>query len=175
MNIHPLLVHFPIGLLVMYAIFEMLRFRSLRALSYWFYVKAIFVIAGTGAAYIAFGGGEIAEEIVGTLDPSKLPLIETHSGFAGATTAVFSILALAYLIVWIARARHTENSGQINNKSMRFIFRSAQFILGTPLAPVFALVGLITMIITGALGASIVYGPDVDPFVKVIYSFIMGR
>jgi len=38
------------------------------------------------------------------------------------------------------------------------------------LIPLLALLGLVLIIITGGLGAAIVYGPNVDPFVNFIYS-----
>jgi len=32
----------------------------------------------------------------------------------------------------------------------------------------------ISVMITGALGVSIVYGPDIDPMIKLIYTTVVG-
>jgi len=45
----------------------------------------------------------------------------------------------------------------------------------SPLLAIPALIGLAAIVVTGALGAAIVYGPDIDPFVKIIYSLTGQR
>jgi len=48
------------------------------------------------------------------------------------------------------------------------------FILFPPVAIVLALAGLVAITVTGGLGGAIVYGPDADPFFKLVYHFIVG-
>jgi len=43
------------------------------------------------------------------------------------------------------------------------------FLIETPIVYVLAIAGIIAITFTGALGAAIVYGSDVDPIVKIIY------
>lgn len=81
MNIHPLFVHFPIGILVLYTAFEFARLKFITKQQFYIPLKSILAILGTAAA-----------------------------------------------------------------------------------------LGLVAITITGGLGASIVYGPDVDPVVHFIYS-----
>ena len=47
MNIHPLLVHFPIALLTIYSLLELVPFKQIYRQSYWFYTKAIILIIGS--------------------------------------------------------------------------------------------------------------------------------
>ena len=44
MNIHPIFVHFPIALLTLYSLAELIRWRRITELAYWFYVKAFAMI-----------------------------------------------------------------------------------------------------------------------------------
>lgn len=175
MNIHPLFVHFPIAFLILYAICELLRFKAFQSLPYWFYIKAILVIIGTAFAYIAIAAGEAAEHIVTKDKPFLKPLIEAHAGYAGASTLIFSVLAFCYLVAWLEKIF---GSAFFENKTLMaityFIIKVKNLFIETKLVLLFALAGLITMIITGALGASIVYGPDADFIVKFIYTIIIG-
>lgn len=54
--------------------------------------------------------------------------------------------------IWIAIKKHTG------------------YVLRSPFLPFLALIGLIAITMTGALGGAIVYGPNVDPVVKFVYS-----
>jgi uncharacterized membrane protein len=45
-NVHPLLVHFPIALLVVYSLLEWVPLKKLANLSSWFYIKATFLFFG---------------------------------------------------------------------------------------------------------------------------------
>jgi len=166
MNIHPLLVHFPIGILVLYTAFEILRFSFIVKRPAYFEIKAILIILGTISAYLTFSTGEIAEELIQVTDPTKMPLVEIHSMYAGATVVIFSILAGTYLVEWCRRNNFLSFITKIGiiQKLTRFILR---------FSPLLAILGLITITITGGLGAAIVYGPDVDPFVNFIYKIFI--
>lgn len=167
MNIHPVFVHFPIALMTFYAICELLRFKKLTNTTYWFYVKAVLVIAGTLSAFLALNTGELAEHLA---DRGLRPLIETHSAFASASTWIFGIISLLYLISWISRSELNQkilNSkiGSIWNKKVYW----ANKIINSWFIILLAFVGLCMITITGALGGAIVYGPNVDPIVSFIY------
>lgn len=163
MNIHPLFVHLPIGILLLYIAFEILRFKFITSRPSYFEVKTILVIAGTLSAFVTSGTGDMAEDAVRQTNPEKLPLVEVHSTFAAATTIIFSMLAAAYLVEWCIR-----------NQKLAFITRISvlrklsRVVL--KLSPYIAALGLIAITITGGLGASIVYGPDADPLVTIIYA-----
>ncbi len=168
MNIHPIFVHFPIALLTIYAIMELLRFKKLSALPYWFYVKAILLITGSVSVFLARYTGEIAEHSI--RDKSLHGVIELHSTFALFTFVIFGILALIYIVVWVDR----ENLGskialsQIGT-AWNNIVKFAHSMFRSPFMPIMAFIGLIVITTTGALGGAIIYGPDVDPIVQFIY------
>jgi uncharacterized membrane protein len=178
MNIHPLFVHFPLGLLIVYALLEVAslfpRFRRIESLST---VKAFLAIAGGVFAYITAFFGEMAEEALNPSGPLAA-LIGTHSMFAYSTIAVFSLLAGAYLVRFISASRVGANpifTLPVIKPAWRFLTALSQFILFPQIAAVLALGGLVLITITGGLGASIVYGPNFDPFVHFIYgTFFRG-
>ena len=163
MNIHPLFVHFPIGILVLYTAFEILRFKIITKRPWYFEIKAVLSIIGTLAAYATASTGELAEDILRISSPDKMALVEIHSMYAVVTITIFSILAGSYLFEWLKKA------GQVKIiTKILFLNKLSYFI--QKYSPLIAIVGLVSITITGGLGASIVYGPDVDPFVTFIYS-----
>ena len=156
-NVHPLFVHFPIALLTLYSVLELIRFRIIRRQQYWFYIKAVLVIIGAASAWVAAYFGGIAEHMV--TDRSIRPLIEMHSNWATITIAIYSILGVAYLIGWAEKI----------GISWRPLSKLKWLIIETPFVWILSTAGLIALLITGALGGSLVYGPSNDPVTNFIY------
>lgn len=159
MNLHVIFVHFPVALLTIYAIMELARFRFLRSLPYWFYLKAALLILGELGALAALATGDAAEHLF-RARPDLRPLIETHSTFGGITGAFFGALAILYLAAWFGKTR---TSNRVTGIAERFL-GSAWMIL-------FGLIGLGLITVTGALGGTIAFGPDVDPLARFIYNW----
>lgn len=162
MNIHPAFVHFPIALLIVYAVLECIRPSYVMKHRSWHDIKAAFVILGTLSAFAALSTGEMAEE---NLQGSQHQLVELHSFFATASTWIFAILAVAYLIALV-----TEHVSALSSHSWwKTISGIGAFIEKPFIAISLALLGIVSLTITGALGGALVYGPDVDPIVSFIY------
>lgn len=64
MNIHPLFVHFPIALLTVYAVAELLRFKRLTSQVWWWNVKTLLLGVGLLGGFATLQTGEIAEELI---------------------------------------------------------------------------------------------------------------
>lgn len=150
-NIHPLLVHFPIALLTVYSLLEIISVGKIRNLPYWFYIKAILLIIGSISTLPTILSGLIIQNQFSTL----ATLVTLHSQFGKLTAITYGILGIIYIYLWIAKSR---------NKTSLYSFFSNQFFLN-----ILALLGLIIVLITGALGGSIVYGPNLDFFTSFIY------
>ncbi len=170
MNIHPILVHFPIALLTIYAFMEMIQYKKLKNTDYWFNLKATFVIIGTIFAYLSLSTGELG---INLYNRSYLPLIYTHEFIATATTYIFTFIALIYLISLINRKKLELKSKilkLIPKKGWIKIINFSNYILNKNIIIIsLAIIGLIAILITGSLGGAIVYGPNVDPVVNFIY------
>ncbi|MCX6789985.1 MAG: hypothetical protein NTV60_00465 [Candidatus Kaiserbacteria bacterium] len=178
MNIHPLFVHFPIGLLVVYSVLEIGAYVSptLRRQSWLFGVKAFLLFVGVLAAFTALVTGGMAEELVENTE--RAFILEVHSPIAGITTLLYLVLASAYLICVFDRNGWWSRLFQMNKVfawSWHMKKSVAHFILDTWFLPVLALLALIGMTVTGALGAAIVYGPNADPFVTFIYHLFWAQ
>lgn len=167
MNIHPLFVHFPIALLSVYAVFEIVSIRRWQESTWIHPFKTILLTIGSVFSFLSLSTGELAEESVLIKNSTLRSLIETHSLFATITTYLFVALALAYLFETLLRSVYVLKVPKGIQKvigwySQRFLTRSFRRLL--------AVGGLITVFITGALGGAIVYGPTADPFVNFIYT-----
>ncbi len=159
-NIHPMLVHFPVAFIFAYAIAEFLRFRKITAQPYWFFVKASLIIFASLSTIPTIIFGLIAKA---TLADSTLigyeDVVLVHETFAICTAVIAGLVALAYFIAWLNRY----------NRALKFS-NYARFMLGAPISIIFALILIIMITITGALGGTMAYGPDAEPISHVIYN-----
>lgn len=172
MNIHPLFVHFPIGLLVVYSVLEIGAYvwPTLRRQTWLFPVKAFLLFVGVLAAFATLVTGGIAEDLIAT-NPRAF-ILAVHAPIAVVTTLLYIILAAAYLIRMFDQKGWGNRIIGLNLPFMRiWSFKKyvAYLVLDTWLLPVLALLALVGMTFTGALGAAIVYGPNADPFISFIY------
>ncbi len=145
MDLHPIFVHFPIALLTVYAIFELVRFKKVVNKFYWFYIKATLAIAGELFAFLAY---------LSSPNEGGHPLVEMHETFAIATICIFAIISVSYLLEWFKPSKYS-----------LFVMRPYIII---PLA----LLGLAAITITGGLGGAIVYGTHFDPFMAPVFKFL---
>lgn len=172
MNIHPLFVHFPVALLSIYSIMELLQFKKLRESHSWNIVKAVFVILGSLTSFLAIQTGELAEQAFGNSE-----LVSVHSQMGELVGWFFGILAFIYLIRtinrefetiknWLWNAKYIRNVWMVLSKITDILFKQWWIFI------ILGLMGLWIISVTGALGGAIVYGPDADPFVSFVYNFI---
>ncbi len=180
MNIHPIIVHFPVALLMLYSIAEFLRFKFLRERLWWFYLKAAFVIFGFIGAGFALLTGEIAEKHYRD-NPAMRHIIGTHSNWAKISFIIYAVAALAYFVVFLKQEGVLDFlSIKLRSNKMlmilnSFLFSSALLINGMMegwTIIFLALAGLIALTITGALGGSIVYGSSADPIIRIVYGLL---
>jgi len=172
MNLHPIVVHFPVALLTFFAVLELIRFRKLAAQSWWFPLKAVLVMSGGVGALAARQTGEMIEDEFrggGVMDR----VLEAHQFAANATIAVFGIIAAAYLVTWVLQSAWGVRIAASAEWGMsaRFVGAIARFIMRPPVIVVGALLGLFLVTVTGGLGGILAYGPDVDPVTKLLFSF----
>ncbi len=172
MNIHPVIVHFPVALLTIYALMELLRFKKISAQPYWFYTKAIFLFIGGLGSLAALQTGEWAADALGK-SAKMSEVLQRHEFFAKASIITFGILAVSYLILWLEREQFTPwIKFELFRKIWRIKVGFAKFVVETKLVILLALAGLLFITITGGLGGIMVFGPSADPFFGFIYQLL---
>ncbi len=173
MNIHPLFVHFPIALFVLFVFFEFITLfiKNQKFRTGIEHTKSVFIILGILSALPTLITGGIASHLV-----DKGDIVEVHETFAQLTVAVFGLLAGGYTLRvldalgWSKRLIKVHSS---IDSLFKYGRKLADFVMLSNVRLFLAVVGLVLVTITGALGASIVYGPNIDPTVHFIYSLFM--
>ena len=163
MDFHPIFVHFPIALLTVYSLFELIRFKKVLDNPIVFGMKALLLILGTAAALVALETGDLAKQ----MHAVRSQAVQTHEFFAQVTAILFSVLASGY--IWKVLSSSGLNFGSLG----KLLNRISHFLIETWFAPLIALAGLVALTITGALGAYMVYGAGIDPFVNFIAKLLI--
>ena len=168
-NIHPIVVHFPIALLTLYSLLEIISVGRLKNKSEMFWTKFILVTTGGITLLVARQAGSVAKHLVS--DHSLYPLISRHEQFANYSTAVFGVIAAGYMCIALRRLNWRITT--IVPVFWEFLYGIGDIITSNYLAKLLALVGIIALTITGALGGTIVYGQNNDPFTNFIYHLVI--
>ncbi len=174
MNLHPIFVHFPIALFTLYCLFELLRFKRLRENDTWFYLKLSLLVIGTAFGFVALQTGDIAKHLLESARGN--PLVSLHEFWAQFTVSFFGFLSACYLIAWAKKydlRRITERNNFIK-KCWSVLLWIEHLMIETPLAVLLAVLGFLALVITGALGGSIVYGTNADIFTKFVVRLLLG-
>lgn len=163
-NIHPLVVHFPLALLILYSLLEFIFFKKAREKL--FITKAILVILGTISIFVAREAGELAAK--GFTNGSLQNVLTLHQTFSLISLYIFLILSASYILMIIRRTN--SNLSQAKLVLSLHAFASNPFFL-----MLFALLGLFAITITGAMGGILVWGEANDPFAQIIYNFFVKQ
>ncbi len=146
MNIHPAFVHFPIALLTFYSLVELLPLVQFFPKVAWTQIKHFLLYAGTLSILPAMVTGLMAAQMDG--ENVVLPF---HRAGAFTILVLFSIAS--FLALWNHFRPFTHQK----------LLRGFQKLLAT--------LGLIALIVQGALGAAMVYGYHADPITSFVSSF----
>lgn len=171
-QLHPVVVHFPIALLTVYALLELIPWRRTWTDPRWIFVKRILLILGTMGILVALESGEARGGEVFDVGTA----LAYHARLADITRIIFVLMAGSHVVnmigAWVTqRVRKYEWA----HVSWKVVERIAFFFLLRPVTILLASIGLVVLTITGALGGGMVYGPDADPVVRVVYSLFKLR
>lgn len=158
MNIHLILVHFPIALLSLYAIFELLSLTPFGRNSKWFSYKALLLFCGFVFSIPTYIAGKYLESIYG-----EIRTIELHGLFATLSIMVFGLCAILYF-ARILEINKTITHARIQ-KIIYMIAKFANIRITIPLS----IIGFVLLLITGAIGGGMAHGSNADPFTKFIF------
>ncbi len=164
-NIHPLFVHFPIAFLLLYSLLKVLPFYKWFPAASWKYTRLVILIAGVLGAFLASSTGEIAEGIVQV----NHNVVETHAVFASVSTWIYGVLLAGEILV-IANPFFTKKITSQN--LLRFYIFIQKILTNNFLSITLAIVGVITISLTGLLGGAMVYGTTADPFAPFVFRLL---
>lgn len=170
MNVHPLLVHFPIAFLSLYALLELLRFTVFTKQPYWFYLKAVLLFMGVFSAGLAILAGLLIEQQFS----NQGALLVLHKNINEIASFLFAVLAFSYLVSWLERTREFKMPSSLKS-FWKLSLWIKHITLETWFLYVIVLAAFFLITIGSALGGIIVYGPNLDPFTQFIYRIFFGN
>jgi uncharacterized membrane protein len=177
---HPILVHIPIAFLTIYTLLEICTsfFVRLNTKTV-FYIKAFLMLIGIVGVSGALATGEVASQL--NRDFVSRTILRAHEEWAEFTSGFFWIPAILYILMILSYERSYFEAKIISlfgqQKIIITIFslvsKVSNFVQKNHwILVIFALVGLVAVTVTGALGGALVYGKDADPFIQIVISIL---
>lgn len=164
-NIHPILVHFPIALLVLYSVVKILPLQRLFPQVAWRQIERMLLTFGFLGALAALATGDLAEQIA----KPEHDIVEMHSTFADISTILYGFLLLgevaSILNGRIFADKHWYKTAKISRLFERVLCNRVFSIL-------LSLAGLICITVTGLLGGVMVYGSTSDPIAPFVLKLL---
>ncbi|MES2409772.1 MAG: DUF2231 domain-containing protein [Patescibacteria group bacterium] len=163
MNIHPLFVHFPIALLMLYSILELIKVKNIEEKFNLLYTKSILLFAGMIGGFVALQTGDIASHLLPR--DERTSILHFHEMFAQMSIFLYGILAFGYILKFI------EPYLTSTNFKFNWLVTDLRIIILSPIVSInLSILGFITLTITGGLGGILVYGPNVDFVTTFLYT-----
>jgi len=162
-NIHPAVAHFPIALLVIYSLLELIPFSRIREKL--FLTKTILIGIGTISIIAVGETGEVASKNY-TGEVAKI--VSVHETLSLVSLIIFGTIFCIYALM-IARKLKLKQLNALYSSSM------FPFITHPYLRMVLAVAGITAISLTGTLGGAIVWGSTNDPFTKAAYELFFGK
>lgn len=164
-NIHPLMVHFPIAFIFVYSVVKIFPFDKYFPKVLWKDLERAFLFVGILGAFAALLTGEGAQHLV----RSNHKLVDMHSFFATAAVWIYGAILLGEILSII--------TPWINQRLrlpivLKIIFFLRNLLTDRFFSKILAILGLITISLTGLLGGVIVYGTSSDPLAGVILKIL---
>lgn len=142
-TLHPLVIHFPIALLLIAPLFVVLAVRGSKEKQRTFLWSALILLAlGTASLYLAIGTGKAASNLV-PRTPEINAILEYHRTLARETAITFTVATAAFALILLIS---------------KFDIRASDL---TPLLPltfiVSYLIGVVLLIVAAHNGARLVH------------------
>lgn len=164
-NIHPILVHFPIALLLIYSGIKILPWAKWFPRVAWKSTEVILLCLGVLSAFVAASTGETAERLI---RPDH-QLVEMHSLFASISIFLYGALLLGEVLSFLT----PEIIGKIKLEKINPLLKFIQKVLTHSLfSKILAFLGILAISVTGLLGGVMVYGLSADPLAPMVLNIL---
>lgn len=164
-NIHPMVVHFPVALLLFYSIIKILPWSKWFPNVSWKHIERALLLAGVLGAFVSLSTGEVAEHLT---NPNE-KLVEMHAFFAGLSTWLYGALLAGEFLTLVSPWLIAK---QFLVPLMGLISWIQKILTHITLSKFIAFFGLIAISITGLLGGVMVYGTTADPLANVVLKIL---
>lgn len=159
-NLHPIFVHFPIAFLFLYSLLALLPFETWFPKISWKPFRLLLLVVGLVGAFVSSATGEVAADLTNV----DHDILEFHEWFAGTSTFIYVVLFAGE--IW---GRLTEFIKTLQIPLLASLFHVIKQIITNKLfMSLFAIGGLISMMLTGMLGGIMVYGTMADPLAPLL-------
>ena len=164
-NIHPIIVHFPIAFLFLYSLIILLPVQKWFKNISWKTSEQLLLMTGTLGIFVAKASGSLAQQIT---QPNR-QLSEMHELFANATTWFYLILLIIeFSPMIISYIRKKKNLSQKIKPLIKLLQRVYKLLNKNWIINTSALLGVISLFLTGLLGGVMVYGISADPLAPFV-------
>ena len=130
--LHPLVVHFPIALLLVAPILVVIGMTSQRHAAGLFIAAFVLMVIGTVATYFAVATGNAAAEVAEQM-PRASAILESHEELAESTRVIFTVLTVLFAAILasqlLAKRRFGRRSSLVLNAAFLLLYSSGALIL----------------------------------------------
>lgn len=171
MNLHSIIVHFPIACLVLYSWIEIISLFSIRTKKNLETTKYFLLIVWVLWTFGALQSWEVAQDLFW-----KSELIHTHEEFWEKSHMIYVIISCFYLAKLVITKRIFAKYWTKREKS--HLSRFISFVDSTTSHYIIALISLLWVVllsITGALWWAISHWADTDPIVRFVYDIFIWK
>jgi uncharacterized membrane protein len=166
-NIHPIFVHFPIALLLIYSVIKIVPFQKWFPKVAWKHLEMFLLVMGVLGSFAAIYTGEASEHLI---SPKNRQLLEMHAFFAVASAWLYGLILFGEVLFFINPiiTEKIKLPPRVNN----FLLLIQKILTNVWLSKLLAFFGLLAIATTGMLGGVLVYGLSADPLAPIVLKLL---